>query len=277
MSEMQAIAQATDICAFDTTYYVVPEALDDLSYVPSDPAFSFNYINDGGGCFAIVPYQGTFKPTRVNLLAGFNTWKGPYLVFQPGRIQLPTQPYDKGSPLDPWGSPYYLFSPLGLLRGDTGTVTLELYGDRFGGYTLVSLGPDGVMSSDDLWYSFGAGVTSFVLTSLRSAAGGGATNVASRSSGAWADSVFTFTAGASVTVRGLNLGTTQGSARLLLGELELASVSRWTDREVDFQLPAEVTGATTLRIERGSYSTNSLSLDVLAASTSAAPGWVLYD
>jgi hypothetical protein len=271
MAEMQTIAQAMDICAIDTTYYVVPEALDDLSFIPSDPAYYFDFINDGGGCNVIPPYQGYFKSTRVNLLTGFNTWKGPYVTFQPDRIQLGTQPYDKGSPLDPWGNPYYLFSPFGLLRGDTATASLELYADQFGGYMLVSLGQDGIMSSDDLWYSFGPGVTGFALTSVRS---NGGRRVAGLTA---SDVVFTLTAGAGITVRGLNLGATQSGARVLLGTLELTSVSRWSDREVDLLLPSGVTGVTTLRIERGSYSTNNLQLNILAAPNSARDDWSLYD
>ena len=137
--EMLMMIQAEEAAEIDTGYIVSLENLDDL---PTDQVTNaFDYINYGGGAEVIDPRTGLFKSTRMDLLMPPNTWQGPYVTYQPGRISL-TSSYDLGTPLDLWGMPYYLFSPMGLVRPGTLSVTQELYGDHFDRYAIVSLGSD---------------------------------------------------------------------------------------------------------------------------------------
>ena len=271
LAEMATIAGALDSCALFTLYYVAPEALDDTSFV--NTTSPWQYIGDLGGPFVIPPSSGRFLASRKNLLTGFNAWTGPYLNYQPGRTQTGSQPYDLGAPLDPWGNPYWFFSPLGLLRGDTGGVTLELYGDQFDRYTLVSLGFDGVMSGDDLFHQFGAPVTAFALSSVRSA-GGPAPSPAVRTARATG---FAGTAGTDIIVRGINLGATQTGAQVFFGARELTDISAWSSREVTLTLPADLAESNDLVIRRGAASTNALQLTVNPPAPTAAGDWPLYN
>lgn len=279
LAEMQQIANALELCAADTTYYVAPEALNDNNFSNTQPPY--NYIGDQGGSFVLFPDQGYFRASRINLATAFLQWRGPYLSYQPQRTQLDTQPYDLGSPLDPWGAPYFLFSPLGLLRGDTGQVTNELYADSFDRYVLVSLGPDGVRSSDDIGYFFGGGVSAFRISSLRStnqvllppksiskleAIGLKSTSVADG---------YRATAGSEIIVRGTNFGSSQGAAVVYWGTTQLTDIPGWAQREVRVKLPAGVTGTANLRIERPPAITNEVPLTIEAAPT-AAEEWQHY-
>jgi hypothetical protein len=234
LSEMQTLANAEDVCALDTNFYVSLEALNDLSSTP-DPASRDNVLSNGGTYAA-------------------ETWRGPY---------------DVGSPLDPWGTPYWFYSPLGLLRGDTGTATLEGYGDQFGRYTIVSYGLDGVKSADDLTYQFGPGLTSFVVTSLYGAwvtpppvpnPGGAAWKVGS---------------GNTITVRGINFGSTQGTGQVMLGSTELTGVTRWSNREIDVIIPVGLTVQAPLFITRGAQQSLAVQVDA-APPVAAVVDWQIY-
>ncbi len=269
LAEMQTIADAMDACALMTLYYVVPEALDDTSSV--NLTSPWQYIADQGGSYVIQPWAGQFLASRRNLVTAANPWTGPYVNYQPGRTQAGGAPYDLGSPLDPWGSPYRLFSPLGLLRGDTGTVSQELYGDQFDRYTLVSLGPDGVMSADDLRFAFGPQVTAFALSSVRAAAAPAAARAGPRFSD------FTATAGTAIIVRGLNLGPAQSGARIFWGAVELTAITSWSEREVGVTLPANLTGTDSLVVHRGASTTNGLTLTITPPAPAAAEDWAIYD
>ena len=259
---MQSMAEALVLCALDTTYYVSLESLDDLPYTNTHAPF--DYVNNGGGLYVIRPAEGRFRTQRINLLTGYNQWNGPYITYQSGTIQEGTTPYDQGSPLDPWGNPYYFFTPLGLVRGDQGTITLELYGDAFDRYTIVSLGPDGIMSSDDLIYSFEGGISILAISSLRGAA------VKSIGSDA-----FSAPAGSSVTLRGQNLGSSQSDGLVMLNDQALTTVSGWSNREITFTLPGRVGGPHSLTVRHGSSVSNPLSLTLLPV-ISGVQNWAFY-
>lgn len=259
-AEMQTIAQAMTAAELTTTWYFVPEALDDGSNPSANPAYQ--YINDQGGPFVIKPNEGRFRASRVAQTVSILGWDGPYATYQLGRIQTGTTPYDQGTPLDPWGSPYYFHSPLGLLRGDTGQTTLEVYGDQFNAYTLVSLGPDGVKSSDDLFYQFGAVVTVFSISSLRTLGGP-------------PSSPLTAPAGTPIAIRGVNLGASQSGATVWLDSLPITDVLSWSNREVSVTLPSALETSGTLRIERAGNFTNGLGLEVYIPPA-CAEGWELY-
>ena len=254
LSDMQTLANAEDICALDTNLYVSLETLNDLSSTP-DPASRDNVLANGG-TYAVETWRGAFRPGgRMDLVNRTLAWGGPYVTFQSGRTQETVGPYDFGSPLDPWGTPYWFYTPLGLLRGDSGAVTLEGYGDQFGRYTIVSFGLDGVKSADDLTYQFGPGLSSFALSSLRG------TGVTPPPAPNPAQVAWGVTSGNTITVRGINLGSTQGIGQVMFGAVELTGVSRWTDREVDVTVPAALTAQGSLFIQRGSQQSTALQVN----------------
>lgn len=267
LQEMATLAQQLDVCVLDTTYYVSLENLNDVSGTATN---QYDSIQDQGGPFVMIPDMGVFLP-RKNLATAVNPWRGPYVAFQQGRTQLGTTPYDQGSPLDPWGQPYYLFNPYGLLRGDTGMITLELYGDQFDRYTIVSLGPDGVKSSDDLAYQFGGGVTGTRLTSLR---GGG---VVRTSPDQVASPTYSVAAGTSVTLRGTNFGSTQAPGRqVVFGSTPVTEVLGWTNREITVAVPQALTGTDNFKVQLGpSQFTNGIQATITGGNT-GVEGWEDY-
>lgn len=274
--EMPLLANALDICALDTTYYVPLEALNDVS----DPAAfpSYDYIDNDDGTYVIKPYEGKFSASRVHLTQAYFPWRGPYLTFQPGRTQLGTEPYDQGTPLDPWGTPYYFFSPLGLLRGDSGSVTLELYGDHFDRYAIVSLGPDRMKSADDLVYSFGAGVSISAISSLQGP------RVVPLTLGPWTrrnassseSPDYLVTSGSPVTVRGVNLFNEAGQAEVFWGSTRFADVVTTNPREIVVLVPPTLEGTNNLTVVApGKAVTNPVRVQII--STSPAAFWQWYE
>ena len=165
LSDMTTLAEAEDLVRIDTGYYVSLENLDDISVSGYQP--SYNFIGDGGGTPVIDPATARFKPQRVDLIHAFLSWKGPYVTYQQGRTDVDNLfGYDRGTPLDPWGNPYFLYSPAGLVKPPF-SVTLGDWGDRFSLYAIVSYGRDGAFGGgDDLYYTFGTPPTALTLTSL---------------------------------------------------------------------------------------------------------------
>lgn len=280
-AELQALGNALDTCALTTLYYVSLETLNDINFAQSPP--TIDYLNFEGGTFVIPTALGRFSASRINLLTAPNAWSGPYINYQPNRVAGVGSGYDVGSPLDPWGRPYLFFSPFGLLRGDTGSVTLEYYGDAFDRYTLVSLGQDGVVSSDDLWRQFGGTVSSFAVSSLRgpvtmSAARGPVSRAPGKSAIALtAAGEYTAPAGAEITIRGLNFGSVQTDATVWHGARQLTDVRRWSDREIDVRLPAGSFGPAGVVVKRGAATTNSIVLTAVEAPACVDAAWTLYE
>ena len=163
-SEMSELITAQELCFIDTNFYVSLENLDDL---PFNTTPNYDYIHDGGGTWVIGSGSANFLPGRRDLLNAFLSWRGPYITYQPGRTDdSDFFNYDIGTPLDPWGTPYYFFTPLGLVDPPNG-VTAGFYGDAFDRYTIVSFGPDGeFQGGDDLFMQFGGAPTQPTLSSL---------------------------------------------------------------------------------------------------------------
>jgi len=298
-AEMQILATAEGICALAyTTYYVSLETLNDSNSIASDPPY--DYLNYDGGTYVIAPRRGLFLPSRVDLLNGPNPyserWDGPYVTSFPNGVQTAAGPYDLGTPLDPWGNPYYLFTPLGLARGDIGQVTFELYGDLFDQYTIVSAGPNGVIDggpngasadSDDIRCKFGSIPTEPVISSLREpptsnlslqsvdaakmALAAKPLSVRVSSSG----SMFYAAPGDALLIRGYNLGTSQGTSRVLFGKVELTDVRTWSKVAIVVGLPVTLAGTNTLTVEVSGVATNGLLLSL--GPRNAAHDWTLYE
>jgi hypothetical protein len=163
--EISNMVQAEQIAFIDTGFFTTIENLDDLINETNNN--TFDWIHEGGGALVIDIQTGLFEPERENLLDLPNRWQGNYIqAYHPSRISIDGAGYDRGTPLDFWGSPYLLFSPLGLLRPETMGVTQEYYGDSFDRYAIVSLGPDRSMSADDVIRKFGTPPTRTIISSV---------------------------------------------------------------------------------------------------------------
>lgn len=260
LADMEALSSALAMCEIDTGYYVSLETLNDIGMSANPVYDSLNYE---GGTYVIRPDEGLFRNERVDLLTAFNPWFGPYITYQPGTVQEGTQPYDQGSPIDPWGHPYLFYSPLGLLLGDTGNVTIEYHGDQFDRYTIASLGWDSVMSEDDLFRQFGSGITSVRISSIVG-------------SFAWySEPEFLAVAGSLIAIRGYNLATKAGEGTVFFGALELSDIVTWGNNQIDLILPEGLEGNAPVTVEIGASTSNPLTLEILPPITSATH-WQLY-
>lgn len=259
VASLAALETALTMAYIDIGYLVALEELNDLGFTTQP---SYDYIDLNGGPFRMPPTLGLFLP-RAPVS---NSWFGPYSNFQQGQTQTATLPYDRGSPLDPWGNPFLLFSPLGLVRGDTGVVTQEFYGDWFDRYALVSLGPDGTMSGDDIVRLFGGGVSGSLISSL-SGSNLVVENAATGTS-------YTATAGRAITIKGYSLGASQGASRVMWGTTEFPGPTAWSQTSITVEVPLGVFGVQDLRVDLGGSVTNALRLTVPA---NHAGEWEIYE
>jgi hypothetical protein len=261
--ELSSLELALEIFAVDTGYYVALEALNDLDVTPTNPPYDYIYYND----LRVVDInKGLFSPLVFSMTNPLPGWFGPYATYQPGKTQIGPSPYDEGSPLDPWGRPYYFFTPLGLVRGDTGAITLELYGDQFDRYTLVSLGPDGVVSNDDGIRQFGTGVSSLSLSSI---SGPDVFHLNYRTG-----TVFVAANGATLTLKGYFFGSSQGTSKVRFGAVELTDVTSWSSSYITVNLPLSAVGTELVTVQVGAAVSNGLQLTVNANS---ALDWEIYE
>ncbi len=251
LAELQTLCDAMVWVYIDIGYYVSIENLDDL--LPDHIIHDYDNIDQFGGTWVIDTTTAHFHADRVDLTAPPHLWGGPYVTFQDNRISEDGAGYDRGTLLDLWGTPYYLFTPAGLVRPDSHTITHELYGDTFDTYAIVSLGPDGVKGSDDLIRTFGAPPTKIVLTSLSN-------EIAYP--------------GNTINIRGYNFGSQQQDAVLFLGAAPITTITNWSDHEIDFTIPQDAQSGN-LKIVRGEQDSNALHLTILELPT-AAHNWMLY-
>ena len=263
-SDLLALETAITACALDTTYFVSLETLNDRSGGPTlDPLY--DYLNHEGGTYVIRPTDGLFRTTRINLLTAFNAWGGPYVNYQPGNTQLGVLPYDQGSPLDPWGNPYLFYTPMGLVRGDIGAITLEYHADNFDRPTVACLGPDGVVSSDDVFRHFGTGIQPTAISSLRGP------SVAYRT----ATNDFIVPNSQPIQIKGYNFSASQGTSEVRFGALDLTPhITAWSNTLISLQLPAGLHGEADITVVRSGAPTNKQRLTILANSTT---DWLLYN
>ncbi|MCD6385805.1 IPT/TIG domain-containing protein [Candidatus Sumerlaeota bacterium] len=250
--EIQTLIDAEEQVMIDTGYYVSIENLNDL---PTDNAtYWFDYINEGGGAAVIDHHTGMFKPGRVDLLKLPNVWQGPYATYQPGRITLDGAGYDVGTLLDFWLNPYYLFTPIGLARPPSQTITQELYGDQFDRYAIVSLGPDGVKSADDIIRFFGGAPTALVVSSVNPASA---------------------EPGETITLRGYNFGDTQGDSQVVFNATNVSQIDSWSDRQIRFRVPPDAQSGY-VKVVVGGQESNAVYLAVKGTQTQAENDWTLY-
>ncbi len=263
LSEMQTLAQAEDFFAIDTNYYAPFEALNDLDFIVIPPG-NHDYLFFGSGTHLINTLTGQFRtPPFTSSIPG---WVGPYVNYQPGKTQTGLTPYDQGAPLDPWGNPYLLFSPMGLLRGDTGAFTLEYYGNQFDRWTIVSFGIDRMMSSDDLFYQFGGGISSLGIPRIT----GPDVTMLHYNTG----TVFKTGPATLIAIHGYFLGATQGTSKVYFSGVELPNIVAWSDDIVTLTLQPAIAGTGMITVQRGAQTSNPLQLTV---EQNAAHDWELYE
>lgn len=263
--ELNTLASQMAIVQMDTTYFTTLENLDDLSSVTN--VNEFDYINDEGGMLAVIPSTGKFRePSRVdvfNLTIGLG-WNGPYVSYQPGTIDDEDSDYDEGTPLDPWGTPYYFYSPLGLVDPKREEVVLEGYLDDFDQYTVVSYGNDRVKSEDDLTATIpGFAVVVSTVSSVRAGAPPNPPDaIASRREAPY-----------EARIKGYRLGETPGTVSID-GE-EISPVTSWSETEIRVPLetlPAE-NSMTTVQTSGGK---TLLFEGVVIEGSTSVGSWQLY-
>lgn len=187
-ADLEALANAQSQVAIDTGYIVRLHVLDDsgavgdnlgsqdpLDVIDSIRDEEFNNANQPQFIFldaktGIPLANGVALYTRVKESPEQFGWRGPYLAVQKklNPIDSPpplTIPWTYGSPIDPWGNPYFLFvggqevggamaqggwiNETNINPGGTPSATFTYGGvsvdaTRFDRNTLLSLGPNGL-------------------------------------------------------------------------------------------------------------------------------------
>lgn len=232
--EMQNMAQAMELFYLDYNRFTTLENLDDTFSNPATPPY--DGINDGGGALVFEP--GFLLLERKTLAPGPLTAGPPYLTRNSSRdYEGPGGDYDEGGLLDLWGNPYYFYSPLGLIEPKTDSIsTNRYYGDSFIFYTIVSHGPDGVPSSDDVFQTLPFTLQTTAISSARL-----------RSSPDRSTLPYT------LTIRGFQLGAAQGTGDVLFnGGSSGASVTSWGATQVVASLGSVPAEGTLVSIRTGS-------------------------
>lgn len=251
--EMNNLITAMEMFYIDNNRFTTLENLDDLA--APNPNQPWQNINDGGGALVFHPNVGElfrqFFPPE--------TYLGPYIAgFQANRIEGPDGDYDLGTPLDPWGNPYYFYSPLGLIEPRTDSISLRYYGDAFDRYTIISHGPDGIpMTNADLGLQFGVTITASTISS--------AVVTTSDKSG---DLI--------IRIRGYNLASEGGEAAVLANGNPLdGNIVEWTGEEILFEAtPPEDGTAISVRLANGTI-TREVSL--IGGEETRITEWILFN
>lgn len=252
--EMNNMATAMEMFYIDHGLFTTLENLDDGPFIPAGRPWQ--YINDGGGALVFNPLNGVlfrqFFPPE--------TYPGPYISsYADHRIEGPDGDYDLGTPLDPWGTPYYFYSPLGLIEPRTDSISLRYHGDAFDRYTIVSHGPSGQPGGDDLIHQFGLTITVATISSARVEAPPGK------------DAAYR------IRIRGYNLGAGQGEGEVLFdGEPSGLSVLEWAPQEVLAEAPTppeEGTGIS-LRLDSGA---ETRTVPLLGLEETRVGNWLNFD
>jgi prepilin-type N-terminal cleavage/methylation domain-containing protein len=201
LAEMREIANAQEQVAIIHGFYVPFQVLDNIPEGPNTPVTGDTIRDDfRSNLFVINPLvrpndqqgnQQSLASSNARIVSMVDRWEGPFL--NPQRVYIddgaqgkPGDPnyvnasyYRLDFPLDPWGSPYRFYSPLGIIGSSSYTLNYSNLGvtfsdgiltttdDRnFDRYAVVSWGRDGFPdfgglapgnnNRDDLVYLFGA-------------------------------------------------------------------------------------------------------------------------
>lgn len=257
LSSETAMRDAMEIVFIDIGYYVSLEDLNDL--LNGSPIKYYDDINQFLGTPVIDTATGLYKPTLEDLTKSPKLWLGPYITYQPSTISEDGAGYDIGTPLDPWQRPYYFFSPLGLIKPPSRSVSLDFYGDAFDRYAIVCLGPDGIKSNDDIITLFGGAPTKTVISSV-------SPSQAQR--------------GDEVTVNGYNFGLAKKTnlktdKSLYVNGVAANQITLWSDRVIKFIINDNMQSGDVKIIINGEES-NTFHLDISAGPSRINVPWELY-
>ncbi len=260
LATMQSLSNAMDIFYLDYSAITTLENLDDVKSSPANP--DYQSINFGGGALVIEYADGLIR--RRNLVG--DSFSGPpYLSTGSGtQVEGPDGDYDEGTFLDPWGNPYYFYSPLGLFEPKTEEYSLRYFGDQFDLYTITSNGPDGVPATgDDMAYT--TGLPFFTRAVISSA------KLSITPSKSY-DSTYT------LVIRGYLLGGSQGDGEVTVNGVPLnPSNIVWSPTEITALLPYFPGEVSTVKVQTDSgQSTRSLEIG-LTFTPLNVDSWELYD
>jgi len=268
-ADLAALENALTLCEIYTGYYTPLENLDDATY--SNPLDDWQNINHRGGALLLDLDTGEFRPTRL-FFDAITLWPGPFVTYQ-RTAGADGAGYDPGSPLDPWGQPYLLFSPLGLVWPEGPYVTLESYGDAFDRWAVVCLGRDmRTGGGDDLIREFGRAPSRLAVSAVRVISAAASRPLETQADGAQVSSW-------ALEFRGYNFGAAQADSAVLVDGAPLAlPASEWSARRVVQPLPADLAvGAHEAALRVGGASSRAFSFVYQGEITAAATCWTFYE
>jgi type II secretory pathway pseudopilin PulG len=201
-ADAKALADAQMACGLIHGFFVPLQLLDD---VPRNNDIESDDIGNHGTTVQIININRPVldqvgDQQNVDSSGLEDNWEGPFYQAQRVFVDDPDDPFALDSlrfdfPLDPWGRPYFLYSPLGVVGSTAGSTAaggtfvtdtiiranpaswgngnLTNDNDRFDRWAIVSFGPDGEAGDvdgsptdlgDDIVYFFGgdAGTTGSV-------------------------------------------------------------------------------------------------------------------
>lgn len=254
--DMVAIRDAMQLFYLDYNQLTTIENLDDILATEGNPFYQG--INNNGGALVIDVDDSRLR--RRTLTAGGGIIGPPYLTVN-GPVEGADGDYDEGTPLDPWGNPYYLYSPLGLIEPKGDTISQRFYGDAFNFYSIVSHGTDGLQGGgDDLIVQ----LPFFI-------------NKPALSTAILTQSATKSTAGYQLTIRGYVLGAQTGPATVLInGAPAAGTVTSWTAEEIVASIPGFPGEETTVSV-RTSAGTETRTIPLaFGFPLLQASGWEFY-
>ena len=192
--EVRALAEAEMKVAETHQVFVPLQMLDDLAGAAAGrddlgnaKASAVRFINPEADLMGQIGTQLDLNSDDPHIRSLAATWAGPFhharRIYY-GGADASSNPADfteevlrRDYPLDPWGTPYRFFSPIGIIGTAAGQASeeamnsdafsdgaLTTLADRFDGYAIVSYGPNRVSDldphegeDDDIIYIFSTG------------------------------------------------------------------------------------------------------------------------
>lgn len=197
--DVEEIAKAQTMCALYHSVYVPLQVLDDLPYDAGAPTIEADDVNNSSDAVTYFLINLTQKAEdqettqldfddddQTNNPLGFRVirnWQGPFINYQRVWTNNKERTVDvmdqgelrRGYPLDPWGTPYRFYSPIGIIGAGANSTSQASYNQDsfmngriqrdavrlYDRYAIVSYGPDGLApnaaadSNDNISYLFG--------------------------------------------------------------------------------------------------------------------------